>query len=150
MMPHRIVLLVAGIGLAAACASAPPGASAHDPTGCWYFERDDAARALNLPWGVRLTADTLTGWPAIERRGGARRAATLTPDGDADHPFGYWMALPGDSIEIGYPGGGGLLLRLAAGDVAMTGEAHALGDVLAPGAPPRPVRTVRLARAQCP
>ena len=28
-------------------------------------------------------------------------------------PFGYWLRTPADSIEIGYPGGRGLVLRLA-------------------------------------
>ena len=67
--------------------------------------RDAAATTLNLPWGVRLDSVELTGWPALDARGGGMRAATLTAEGAADHPFGYWMTIDGDSIEIGYPAG---------------------------------------------
>lgn len=149
---HRAALLAfATVALAtAACVSAPAAEAADDPIGCWYFDRDEAAAALNLPWGVRLSADLLTGWPRIEALGAPRVAATLSPEGEADHPFGYWLVLTSDSIEIGYPAGGGLVLRLAPGDMAMTGNARAVGDVLVPGAEPAPLRPVRLTRAQCP
>lgn len=144
--PGALLLVLAAF----ACVSTPPQPPMTDPVGCWYFDRDQAATALNLPWGVRLSADTLTGWPRIEARGVARVAATLNPEGEADHPFGYWMTVPDDSIEIGYPGGGGLVLRLARGEMAMAGSARPVGDVLVPGAAPAPLRPVRLTRAQCP
>ncbi|HUF12014.1 MAG TPA: hypothetical protein VMN78_02815 [Longimicrobiales bacterium] len=140
--PGALLLVLAAF----ACVSTPPQPPMIDPVGCWYFDRDEAAAALNLPWGVRLSADTLTGWPRIE----ARVAATLNPEAEADHPFGYWMTVPDDSIEIGYPGGGGLVLRLARGEMAMAGTARAVGDVLTPGVEPAPLRPVRLTRAQCP
>ena len=141
------LLLVLG---AFACVSTPAPQGAREPIGCWYFDRNDAAAALNLPWGIRLTADPLTGWPRTQARGDARFAATLAPEAEIDHPFGYWMPLTDDSLEIGYPGGGGLVLRLAAGDMAMTGTARPVGDVVTPGAAVPPTRAVRLTRAQCP
>ena len=130
------------------CVHAPPAATA-DPLGCWYFDRDASAAALNLPWGVELADEALAGWPALEQRGGARLARTLTPDGPEDHPFGYWM-MEGDSLEVGYPGGGGLLLLLELGTAELAGVARPLGDAVAPGAAPRTTRPVRLTRAQCP
>lgn len=129
-----------------ACVSAPAAAPA-DPVGCWYFERDEHASALNLPWGVRLAADALADAPAHHD---ARAARTLQADGEADHPFGFWAPIAGDSILIGYPAGGGLVLRLAGGDTSMHGIARPVGDVVAPGAPPRAERPVHLSRAQCP
>lgn len=139
----RAVPLGALALLACVTAPAPDPAS---PVGCWYFQRDAAATALNLPWGVRLDSVELTGWPALDARGGGSRAVTLNADGPADHPFGYWMQLESDSIEIGYPAGGGLVLRLAPGDLAMDGTARDVGDVRPSSATP----AVRLTRAQCP
>jgi hypothetical protein len=134
--------------LVTACVGNSQVANDSDPVGCWYFERDAAATALALPWGVRLTGDAVTGWPIAER--GARVAATLTPDGDAGHPFGYWLELPGDSLEIGYPAGGGITLRVAREAAALSGIARPVGDVITPGAPPRSDHPVRLTRAACP
>ena len=134
---------LAALALLACRAQSPDPVS---PVGCWYFDRDAAATTLNLPWGVRLDSVELTGWPALDARGGGMRAATLTAEGTADHPFGYWMTIDGDSIEIGYPAGGGLVLRLAPGETAMTGTARDVGDVRPSAATP----AVRLTRAQCP
>jgi hypothetical protein len=148
-------LAAAAVLLASACATTPDNGEAH-PTGCWYFERDAAAEALRLPWGVRLLPDSLTGWPALERLPGVRRATTLAAPGDeAGHPFGYWRPLAGepstrDSLEIGYPAGGGLVLRLGGGIDRVTGTASPVGDAVAPGAAPAQVRAVTLTRARCP
>jgi len=128
------------------CWSAPAAAPA-DPAGCWYFERDEHATALNLPWGIRLTDRELPDAPA---HAGARAARTLQADGEAEFPFGFWAAIAGDSIVIGYPAGGGLLLRLAGGDTSMHGIARPVGDAIAPGGQARPDRPVHLSRAQCP
>ena len=144
----RAALLIV-VATVAGCRTAP-AASHGDPVGCWYFEQDAEATALNLPWGVRLAGDALGGFPALAQRGDARVARTLEAAGEAAQPFGYWLPIEGDSIEIGYPAGGGLVLRVARGDTSMQGSARAVGDVVAPGAAPRPVRSVRLTRAQCP
>ena len=128
------------------CVSAP-AAAAGDPVGCWYFERDEQAAALNLPWGVRLVAEPRPSAPAHEA---ARVARTLRADGETDFPFGFWAPLAGDSIVIGHAAGGGLVLRLAGGDTSMHGIARPVGDVIAPGSPPRMDRPVHLSRAQCP
>ena len=141
------LLLVLG---AFACVSTPAPRSERDPVGCWYFDRDDAAAALNLPWGIRLSSEPLTGWPLAEAHDSVRVAATLSPERELDHPFGYWMPLPGDSLEIGYPGGRGLVLELAEADSTLSGVARPVGDVITPGAAPAPLRAVRLTRAQCP
>ena len=141
--------LLAACMAAAACVTTPAARTA-DPAGCWYFARDDAAAALNLPWGIRLTADELTGFAGLAQRGDARVARTLDPASERDHPFGYWMPIGADSIEVGYPAGGGLVLRLARGDSSMAGSARPVGDVVRPGAPPRTTHAVRLTSAQCP
>ena len=129
-----------------ACVSAP-AATAANPVGCWYFERDAHASELNLPWGVRLLGESLANAPA---HADARAARTLQADGEADFPFGFWAPIAGESIVIGYPAGGGLLLRVAGGDTSLHGIARPVGDALAPGAGPRPDRPVHLSRAQCP
>lgn len=131
------------IGVVGACVSAPATTSS-DPAGCWYFERDPAAAELNLPWGIRLLTEPLPDAPADPD---ARLARTLNADGPADHPFGYWAPVAGDSVVIGYPAGGGLVLRLLRGDTSMSGIARPVGDVMTG---PRPDRTVRLTRAACP
>lgn len=135
-----------------ACASTP------DPVvdrlaGCYYFETGEVAQRLRLPWGVRLVADTIGGWPALQQRSGVQRAVTLVAPGqEAAHPFGYWLPLDGDSVEIGYPAGGGLLLALAAGPTHLTGTVTPVGDALPPGAEdPHPrSEPVSLLRARCP
>lgn len=150
----RIAAPAACALVAAACASAcastgdaPPA----DLAGCYYFDRDAAAEQLRLPWGVRLLDRPLEGWPAIQQLEGVRVATTLTPDGDVDHPFGFWRPLAGDSVHIGYPAGGGLSLRLAVEAGRMTGTARPVGDALPMGgAADRPLRTVSLMHARCP
>jgi hypothetical protein len=135
---------------AAACLTAPHAGAG--PEGCWYFERDAAAEALQLPWGVRLLADTLSGFPAIQQQPGVRRAQTLLGwTESAGHPFGYWRPVGADSLEIGYPAGGGLLLRVAAGAERATGTARPVGDILRPDGAPLPgEQRVALVRAACP
>jgi hypothetical protein len=148
--PAALLAAAAIIGLAPACATTPENGQA-DRTGCWYFERDADAEALRLPWGVRLLPDSLTGWPALERLPGVRRATTLArPGEEAGHPFGYWRSLGGDTVEIGYPAGGGLLLQLEGDTAHLTGTATPVGDAVAPGAAPPRVRPVTLTRARCP
>jgi hypothetical protein len=148
--PRPAALLAAAIVLAPACATTPENGQA-DRTGCWYFERDADAEALRLPWGVRLLPDSLTGWPALERLPGVRRATTLArPGEEAGHPFGYWRPLGGDTVEIGYPAGGGLLLRLDGDAAHLAGTATPVGDAMAPGAAPPQARPVTLTRARCP
>lgn len=142
--------LLAGT-LLAGCASAEKRLSAQDLAGCYYFEQDSTARALNLPWGVRLTDEALEGWPAIAQRH-PKRATTLTPAGDEDHPFGYWLVTRSDSVEIGYPGGGGLVVRVAPHGQRLEGSVRAVGDALRPPAARRVPRSqpVRLNHALCP
>jgi hypothetical protein len=143
----RIPALVLAAALAG-CASSPDGADER-LVGCWFFERDAAARELNLPWGVRLLGDSLAGWPTVDRaRGTPRVAVTLRGRGrTADHPFGYWQATAEDSVRIGYPGTGGLLLALELEEQAMEGTARPVGDA---GLEPRATHPVRLTRARCP
>lgn len=149
-MPRLTITASILLLVALACAHGADRAAAPDPIGCWYFEQDDAARQLVLPWGVRLAADTLTGWPAMDARGGARVAATLAPGEELGHPFGYWLELSGDSIQVGYPGGGGLSLRLEVSESVLQGSARPVGDALPLNAPARTTHAVRLTRAMCP
>lgn len=145
-MTRALAAILAATALMA-CASTPGGA-AQELAGCWYFEQDATARDLNLPWGVRLTADSLTGWPGVHERPGTRTAITLVRPGEtAGFPFGYWRALPGDSVRIGYPGMGGFALDLVVSDGALTGQARPVGDA---GLGERRPSPVRLARAGCP
>jgi hypothetical protein len=148
----------AGCGTAAAlllvaCVTTP-GLAPVDEPGCYYFERNAAAQALHLPWGVRLLPDTLEGWPAIQQQPGVRRAVTLVGhEQAAAYPFGYWRPLGRDSMEIGYPAGGGLVLHLAVEPMRLSGTAREVGDAVAPGARPpggSPAGVVSLIRAQCP
>ena len=136
--------------LASACASA---SNRQEPVipGCYYFERTGAANELNLPWGVRLEDAALEGWPAMEQRGGMR-AVTLTGSGEADHPFGYWISTAPDSVEVGYPAGGGLVLELEVGeDRDLSGVAIPVGDIVDPNDPsPRDRHQVTLSWARCP
>jgi hypothetical protein len=135
----------------AACVTTPPAPRV--AAGCYYFERDATAVRLNLPWGVRLLADTLEGWPVIQQRRDVRGAVTLVGHGEtAAFPFGYWLPLGADSVEIGYPAGGGLLLELQVGPGRLAGTARALGDAMRPGefAQPRPAEAVSLVHARCP
>jgi hypothetical protein len=150
--------LVIGITLLAGGCATTDVAPATALAGCWYFDRTVAAEQLNLPWGVELRTDSVQGWPGIQQLPEVRRAVTLL-DGTrvVDFPFGYWRALRADSIEIGYPAGGGLLLSLAvqppppAEAAALAGTARALGDARPPGQTfDPPADPVSLTRAGCP
>ncbi len=144
-MPTRSLLLIALV--AGACASTPDG-SAQDLAGCYYFEQDATARELNLPWGVRLTAEPLTGWPPLEQEEDVRVAVTLIGEEEtADHPFGYWRPMADDSVRIGYPGTGGFVVDLVVGESELVGTATPVGDA---GLDDRPVHDVRLMHARCP
>lgn len=134
--------------LAAACASAGQGSDSAVAPGCYYFEQDDVARQLQLPWGIRLLEGPLEGWPAVQQYEGARLATTLTGQDEADHPFGYWRPLDGDSILVGYPAGGGLSLRLVSDSGRMTGTARPVGDATLEAQ--RPSYPLRLVHARCP
>ena len=125
--------------------------------GCWYFEQEDALQ-IRLPWGVRLTQDSLEGWPALQGLEGVRRASTLTPSGSQDFPFGFWRLSPGgDSLDLGHPGGGGLAVDVEtpaqdASPPVLAGTVRPVGDVLRSGdssAADQPL-PVRLSRARCP
>ncbi|HUE77535.1 MAG TPA: hypothetical protein VMM83_06295 [Longimicrobiales bacterium] len=151
----RIAAPAASAMIAAACASGCASTGDDEPpadlAGCYYFERDAAADQLRLPWGVRLLDRPLEGWPAIQQLVGVRVATTLTADGDVDHPFGYWRPMGQDSINIGYPAGGGLSLRLAVEPARLAGTARPVGDALPlDGVANRPLRTVSLTHARCP
>lgn len=142
---HTLLLLVAAA--AGACATTPNGV-AQDVAGCYYFEQDATARQLSLPWGVQLTADSLTGWPPIDQEPDTYTAVTLTsPERTDDFPFGYWQARGVDSVRIGYPSMGGFVLDLAVQDSQLVGTAQPVGDA---GLGDRPTHTVRLDRARCP
>lgn len=143
-----VLLLLAATG----CGGAGGGPEPRQVAGCYYFDRDDAADPLRLPWGIRLRATPLEPWPATEARGEAYRAATLTGRTEEDHPFGFWAAFPPDSLEVGYPGGGAITLRLAFDDRDLVGTARPVGDVLRPGQEPGPreAHPVRLLWARCP
>jgi hypothetical protein len=152
--PARLWRLMVAAALlpAGGCVSVPTQA-VEALAGCYYFERDIVADTLRLPWGVRLLPDSLEGWPAIQQLPDVRRAVTLVgPEQAASYPFGYWRPLAVDSLEIGYPAGGGLLLTLAVLPTHLTGTVRAVGDALPLGEPP-PARTtdpVSLMRARCP
>jgi hypothetical protein len=154
-MRHAHVAGLAILLVAAACASnAEPPASVAPP-GCYYPERNAAAAVLDLPWGVELLSVQLAGWPALQQLEDVRQARTLTAAGTQDHPFGYWRPLAGgDSVEVGYPGGGAVLLELAvsADGRTLNGTGRALGDAQPIGAPREDtvVTPVVLNQARCP
>jgi hypothetical protein len=149
----RAALLAAVLPLLAGCMTTPDPAPA-DEARCYYFERDAGAEALRLPWGVMLLPDPLEGWPAIQQLPGVRQAATLVGhEQAASFPFGYWRPLGVDSLEIGYPAGGGIVMALEAEPMRLAGVAREVGDALPPGAASagsRPATRVSLVRAQCP
>lgn len=150
--PLAVSLVAAACTSACATSGGENGDAPADLAGCYYFERNAAAGELGLPWGVRLLDRPLEGrWPAIQQLEGVRHATTLTAEGDADHPFGFWQPLPGDSVRIGYPAGGGVSLRLAAANERLTGTAQPVGDAmpLGGGAPPSE-RMIVLTHARCP
>lgn len=148
MTLRRIALALSlAVAGSVACASTP-GASSQALVGCFYFQQDDAARDLGLPWGVELTGDSLTGWPSLDQQPETYVATTLRgPDETRDFPFGYWQSQPGDSVRIGYPGGGGLVLELTGSDDELSGIARPVGDA---GLGPRESHPVSLQRARCP
>lgn len=152
-----LVLVLASLG-AGACASTPPPMSTEALLGCWYFDQEAAPRELRLPWGVRLADEPAEGWPALQTLEGVRVAETLTPDGPQDFPIGYWRSTAdGDSLEMGYPAGGGLVVHVAVpreGQEApvLDGMVRSVGDAVEPGGQasgPGP-REVRLTSARCP
>lgn len=146
MLRRRPLVFMIIATAAAACASTPDGA-AQELAGCYYFERDDAAQRLQLPWGIQLLPAPLENPPATAARPNTFQAVTLVNEERvAGHPFGYWR-LEGDSLEIGYPTGGGLVLDLALIDDGLTGTALPVGDA---GFEPRTREPVRLMLARCP
>ena len=152
--PHRLLFGAAALAVAVAgCASAGgmEGAAAQDVTGCYLFVADEAAAAMRLPQGIRLTDQALTGWPAIMQRGGVKVAVTLTRTGEADYPFGYWLVEDDGTLEVGYPAGGGIVMDLEAGRDTLEGTARAVGDTWSFGED-EGVREieVQLERATCP
>lgn len=153
--------------LAAACVGAGSGngdetggigagaVPAQEPVvGCYRFLETAGSEALGLPWGVILDEGPLEeGWPLVERFEEVRRARTATSEtGRADVPFGYWRPVAGDSVEIGHPGGGGVVLVVAPADGGLAGTGRSAGDALQPGQEPgpRPSRPVRARRFECP
>lgn len=142
----------APVALAAACGPPPEPPEPRHLVGCHFFVQDDIARDLQLPWGVRLLDQPLEGWPGLERRGEPQQATTLTGQDEREFPFGYWIRTAEDSIEIGYPAGGGLLLELELENGAFQGIARPVGDALEPpAAVPEPRRhPVRMTWARCP
>lgn len=144
----RNTAAVALATFAGACASAGQGSDSAVVPGCYYFEQDDTARQLQLPWGIRLLDRPLEGWPAVQQYEDARFATTLTGQDEVGHPFGYWRSLSGDSILVGYPAGGGLSLRLAPDSGGMAGIARPVGDATL--ATQRPTYPLRLIHARCP
>lgn len=131
-----------------ACASSPEGTT-QQLTGCYYFEQDAVARDLNLPWGVELTADSLTDAPLLRAQENVRVAVTLLgPDEKGDFPFGYWQVIAEDAIRLGYPGMGGFTADLSVEGDELSGILGGAGDI-ASSSQPRSAR-VRLTRAQCP
>jgi hypothetical protein len=141
---------LAAATLAAACLSIAEGRGP-GYAGCYQFYRDEGARVLGLPWGLELLDEPLAGgWMVTMRFPDVMKALTATsPTAREDHPIGYWREIPGDSIELGHPGGGGgytLLLTLDGQD--LVGRATAVGDAGAPGQP-RPTRAVTAYRVLC-
>ena len=136
--------------LVASCASAPP--AERSAVGCYQFERNDGERALGLPWGFELEAAPLgPGWPLMAGRADVRRARTATsPTGRDDHPFGYWWESARDSVEVGYPGGGGITLRLGWQSQDLLGQGTSGGDAVPAGGPaPRTSAPVVARRVLC-
>jgi hypothetical protein len=157
MGPNFTPLITGLAGLAAvplltACAGQPEQPEPRPLAGCYYFVQDRTAQELNLPWGVRLLDRPLEGWPALQQRGGVQRAATLTGRAEENFPFGYWIRTAQDSVEIGFPGGGGLVLDLRLDGTALRGVARPVGDALPPPAarPAPEAHPVVLTWARCP
>ncbi len=121
-------------GSMGACAGPPEKPEPRHLIGCHYFGQDSVFHQLQLPWGIRLMDRPLEGWPAMQQREGVRRATTLTGVDEVDVPFGYWILAAPDSLEIGYPAGGGLRLRLAIHEGRFSGVAEPVGDAMPPPA----------------
>lgn len=151
-VPSGLALAVA-FGIGWSCGPARMVQSASSPVGCYQFERGPGARALGLPWGVELEDVPLgPGWPLTTGIEGVRRALTETsPTERADHPFGYWRGIAADSVEIGHPGGGGVVLTLAREGQDLIGRGVAAGDAVSLGGPlgPRPPEPVVARRVLC-
>ncbi|MFW5952298.1 MAG: hypothetical protein ACOCVZ_09305 [Gemmatimonadota bacterium] len=147
-MTHRLIGSALLLAAGAACASTQE-APADRLAGCYYFDRDEIARQLDLPWGVRLTTEPLADWPPLSEQEDVRVAVTLRDyDETTDYPFGYWRPLTGDSLRLGYPGAGGFVVDLVVGDRALTGLARPVGDA---GLDlDRRAHPVRLQHARCP
>ncbi len=135
----KVVLLAAMASLVAACAGALVKARPIVPAvGCYQFEWGRGASRLGLPWGLVLEDRPLeAGWPPLAGREGVRRALTATsPTEREDHPFGYWLPSGADSIEVGYPGGGGVVLALERRGQNLFGQGRPVGDAVRPGESP--------------
>jgi hypothetical protein len=144
-------VVLASVVTLAGCGPAPEPPEPRQLVGCHFFVQDSVARALQLPWGVRLLDEPVQGFPAIQQREGVRRATTLTGREERDFPFGYWVRTGHDTVEIGYPAGGGLRLDLVVENGQMAGHAVPVGDVVRPGAAAeRPPHPVALTWARCP
>lgn len=139
------------LGCAAVLGSGPdPGTLA----GCYRFERNPGAEELRLPWGLLVRAEPLEeGWPLMERFDDVYAALTLESASRwIDHPFGYWRPVEGDSLQVGHPGGGGIVLVLAPReDGGLAGRGRDAGDAVRPGEDPgqRTSRAVRLDVVEC-
>jgi hypothetical protein len=146
------VCAVLAFGMGESCPKQAAQAAA-SLVGCYQFEHDAGAKALGLPWGVVLEDAALgPGWPLVSDRPGVRRATTaLSATDRADHPFGYWAPAQGDSIEIGHPGGGALVLTLTPSGQDLIGRGVAAGDAVRPGEAmgPRPSSPVVARRVLC-
>lgn len=134
------VAAAVSLGLGTSCPQQPLAQAASGLVGCYQFERDAGARALGLPWGVELQEAGLgPGWPLLSDRAGVRRAATATSaTAREDHPFAYWAPATGDSIEVGHPGGGGIVLTLAAIGADLIGGGVPAGDAVPLGGSMKP------------
>lgn len=132
---------------ASACVSTPNG-DAQDLAGCYYFEQDATAQRLGMPWGVQLTADSLTDWAPLDQQPDTYFAVTLLgPERTRDFPFGYWQKRGADSVRIGYPSLGAWSLDLAWEEGRLVGTAQEVGDA---GLAERRSYPVQLQHARCP
>jgi hypothetical protein len=131
----------------AGCATTPEETGPAALVGCYQFERNEGARALNLPWGFDLEEAELDVGLAGARLAVSRLSATRT----ADHPFRYWTVQDDGTIRVGYPGRGAYHLELRAEGRALVGQGWDVGDVLRPGETlPRPAHHVVAQRVLCP
>lgn len=148
----RATALLSALAASGAACPAPQDGVVAELPACFQFERNAGARALGLPWGFVLEDEALgSGWPLVADRPGVRRARTATsPTERADQPFGYW-APAGDSVEIGYPGGGGVVLTLSPQGQDLIGQGVAVGDAVPLGGAmgPRPPHPVVARRVLC-